>query len=131
MVTHVRTKRTRRVLTGCTALVLTLAAAGCSSDSGGGGDTVKVGLLASLSGTYKSVGTDMRDGFQLYLDTHGNKLGGKKVDLVVADEGDGPPTALPAATKLLKKDKVDALTGIVGGGSVNAVLPLIKQAKIP
>ncbi|MDJ1133634.1 ABC transporter substrate-binding protein [Streptomyces iconiensis] len=109
------------------------AAAGCGGGSGGGsGDAkVKIGLLASLSGTYKAVGTDMRAGFELYLDTHGDKLGGREVDLSVADEGDGPPTAVPAATKLIKKDRVDVLTGIVGGGSYNAVLPMTKQRQIP
>ncbi|MEU9745426.1 ABC transporter substrate-binding protein [Streptomyces niveus] len=117
---------------GAAAIALGLAAVtGCSSDSGAGDDTVKVGLVASLSGTYEPVGTELRKGFELYLATHDNKLGGRKVELVVADEGDGPPTAVPAATKLIKKDKVDALTGLVGGGSVNAVLPLINQAKIP
>ncbi|MFF1416297.1 ABC transporter substrate-binding protein [Streptomyces sp. NPDC058280] len=117
---------------GAAALALGLAAVtGCSSDSGAGDDTVKVGLVASLSGTYKPVGTDLRAGFELYLNTHGNKLGGRRVELIVADEGDGPPTAVPAATKLVKKDKVDVLTGLVGGGSVNAVLPLVNQAKIP
>lgn len=117
---------------GAAALALGLAAVtGCSGDSGSSDDTVKVGLVASLSGTYEPVGTELRDGFKLYLDTHGNKLGGRKVELIVADEGDGPPTAVPAATKLVKKDKVDVLTGLVGGGSVNAVLPLTQQAKIP
>ncbi|MFJ9029525.1 ABC transporter substrate-binding protein [Streptomyces sp. NPDC102274] len=117
---------------GAAALALGLAAVtGCSGDSGAGDDTVKVGLVASLSGTYKPVGTELRAGFELYLETHGNKLGGREVELIVADEGDGPPTAVPAATKLVKKDKVDALTGFVGGGSVNAVLPLVNQAKIP
>ncbi|WP_329381573.1 ABC transporter substrate-binding protein [Streptomyces sp. NBC_01716] len=117
---------------GAAAIALGLAAVtGCSSDSGAGDDTVKIGLVASLSGTYEPVGTELRKGFELYLATHDNKLGGRKAELVVADEGDGPPTAVPAATKLIKKDKVDALTGLVGGGSVNAVLPLIDQAKIP
>ncbi|WP_405794738.1 ABC transporter substrate-binding protein [Streptomyces sp. NBC_01506] len=118
---------------GAAAIALGLAAVtGCSGDSGAGDDdTVKVGLVASLSGTYEPVGTELRKGFELYLATHDNKLGGREVELVVADEGDGPPTAVPAATKLIKKDKVDALTGLVSGGSVNAVMPLIDQAKIP
>ncbi|MGW1230738.1 ABC transporter substrate-binding protein [Streptomyces sp. NPDC001515] len=125
--------RTRRRLRPAvaTALALGLAAVtGCSGDSGDDA-TVKVGLVASLSGTYEPVGTELRAGFELYLSTHDNKLGGRKVKLVVADEGDGPPTAVPAATKLVKKDKVDVLTGLVSGGSVNAVLPLVTQAKIP
>jgi branched-chain amino acid transport system substrate-binding protein len=107
-------------------------AAGCGGGSDSGSDdTVKIGLLASLSGTYKAVGTELRSGFELYLDTHDNELGGKKVEFSVGDEGDGPPTAVPAATKLIKKDKVDVLTGIVANGTYNAVLPLAEKAKIP
>ncbi|GEB47824.1 MULTISPECIES: ABC transporter substrate-binding protein [Streptomyces] len=123
----------RRVRRTVQAVALALSLTAAAACSGGAGDDgkVKVGLLVSLSGTYKSVGTDMRSGFELYLDTHGGKLGGREVELSVADEGDGPPTAVPAATKLLKKDRVDVLTGIVGGGSFNAVLPLTKRSGIP
>ncbi len=124
-----RRRRLRPAVAATLALGLA-AATGCTSDSGDD-DTVKVGLVASLSGTYEPVGTELRAGFELYLSTHDHKLGGRKAELVVADEGDGPPTAVPAATKLVKKDKVDVLTGLVSGGSVNAVLPLVNQAKIP
>jgi branched-chain amino acid transport system substrate-binding protein len=115
-------------------IALGLAAAGgtaCSNDAAGASGTLKIGLLASLSGTYQAIGTDMRDGFQLYLNMHGGKLGGHQVELVVADEGDGAPTAVPAATKLVKQDKVVALTGVVGGGSAAAIQPVLGQAKIP
>jgi branched-chain amino acid transport system substrate-binding protein len=98
---------------------------------GGPNDSVTIGLLVSLSGTYQSVGSDMRDGFRLYLSSHGDRLGGHRVQLTIADEGDGPATALPAATKLVKQDHVDVLTGIVGGGSVAAIAPLAAQAHIP
>lgn len=123
----------RALLAAVLAVGLTASTAACGNDSAGGdsASTVKIGLLASLSGTYEAVGTDMRDGFELYLSTHGGKLGGHKVDLVVADEGDGAPTAVPAATKLIKQDRVQVLTGIVGGGSAAAVTPLLNEAKIP
>jgi branched-chain amino acid transport system substrate-binding protein len=126
-------RRHRRGRPAAALLALVLAAAGCADGTAdrAGGDTVKVGLLASLSGIYQSVGTDIRDGFQVYLASHGNKLGGHRVDLVVADEGDGAPTAVPAATKLVKRDRVQVLTGIVGGGSVAAVQPVLHEAKIP
>ena len=123
----------RRVLTAMLLVAgLTLSSA-CNNGNGAAGASgaLKIGLLASLSGTYESVGTDIRDGFELYLSTHGGKLGGHKIDLIVADEGDGAPTAVPAATKLVKQDKVQALTGIVGGGSMAAVTPVLAEAKIP
>ena len=130
-----RTERptTRRaVAAGLLAVALAVTGSACAEDGGSPAPgAIKVGLLASLSGTYQAVGTDIRDGFELYLDTHGGKLGGHPVDLIVGDEGDGAPTAVPAATKLLKKDRVHVLTGIVGGGSVAAVYPLLVESKIP
>ncbi|MGC4888802.1 ABC transporter substrate-binding protein [Micromonospora sp. DT227] len=126
------TRRSRVRTAALLALVL-LAAPACADDgpAAGPGGTVKIGLLASLSGTYQSVGKDIRDGFQLYLSAHDGKLGGRTVELVVADEGNGAATAVPAATKLLKQDRVAALTGIVGGGSVAAVQPLLTETKVP
>jgi branched-chain amino acid transport system substrate-binding protein len=114
------------------ALGLAAVTAGCGGGaSAGSPETIRIGLLASLSGIYQSVGTDMRDGFQLYLNAHGGKLGGHPIDLRIADEGDGAPTAVPAATKLVKQDRVLALTGIVGGGSAAALSPVLAEAKIP
>ncbi|WP_433241236.1 ABC transporter substrate-binding protein [Streptosporangium sp. CA-135522] len=121
-------RRTRRGLVGL--LAVTLAAAGCGSGGSGPGN-VKIGFVASLSGTYQAAGEDMRDGFQLYLDTHAGKFGGRKVDLVVADEGDGPATALPAATRLIKQERVAALAGIVASGSYQAISALTIENKVP
>jgi branched-chain amino acid transport system substrate-binding protein len=117
------------VALGCVATLATASCAGAKPTAAPGG--IRIGLLAALSGTYAAVGQDLRDGFQLYLDTHGGKLGGHPVTLVVGDEGDGPATAVPAATKMVKDDGVQALTGVVGGGSVQALVPLLNQAKIP
>lgn len=127
----VRSQRIRAACAVALTLAVTATAAGCSGESSSDDDTVTVGLISSLSGIYKPVGTETRDGFKLYLDTHDGKLGGRKIDLKVADEGDGPPTALPAAKKLIQKDQVDVMTGVTGGGSVKAMLPLVKRNKIP
>lgn len=126
----------RRVAGAALATSLLLGAAGCAkddakTDSAGAASTLKIGFLGSLTGTYQAVGVDLRNGFQLYLKMHDNKLGGHPIDLKIGDEGDGAATAVPAATKLIKEDGVVAMTGIVGGGSVAAVAPLLSEAKIP
>ncbi|WP_238014002.1 ABC transporter substrate-binding protein [Dactylosporangium sp. AC04546] len=127
--------RWTRAVSAILATGLLLAAAGCAKDeesgSAGAASTLKIGFLGSLSGTYQAVGTDLKKGFELYLKMHDNKLGGHPIDLKVADEGDGADTAVPAATKLIKEEKVLALTGIVGGGSVAGVAPLLNEAKVP
>ncbi|MGC4789692.1 ABC transporter substrate-binding protein [Micromonospora sp. DT178] len=125
-------RRSRARTAALLALVL-FAATACADGGRGAGaaGSIKIGLLASLSGTYQAVGKEIRAGFELYLATHDGKLGGRQVELVVADEGNGAATAVPAATKLLKQDRVVALTGIVGGGSVAAVYPLLNETKVP
>src|SRR5690242_761581 len=106
-------RRTRPTLAGLLATGLLVAGCGAGNASDADTQPVKIGFVASLSGTYQAAGEDMRDGFQLYLDIHDGQFGGRKVDLVVGDEGDGPATALPAATRLVKQDRVAALAGIV------------------
>src|SRR5918992_3236272 len=85
--------------------VAALALAGCggsSLDQSGGGQSggdVKIGLLLPLSGVYAPLGQEMRAGFQLYLDQHGGKLGGRTIKVGTAGEGGGPQTGVPAGQK--------------------------------
>ena len=76
-------RRSRALTASLLALVLGVGTA-CGDDGPGtsASGSIKIGLLASLSGTYQAVGTEIRDGFQLYLDTHDGKLGGRQVDFL-------------------------------------------------
>lgn len=76
-------------------------------------DTVKVGFLSTLSGPAAGLGVDIRDGFQLAMKHLGGKLGGLPAEVVVADDKQDPNNARQIAERLLKKDKVDFMTGIV------------------
>ncbi len=111
--------------------------AGCGSSleedqQGGGGDgPVKVGLLVPKSGVYAPLGRDMENGFRMYLDAKGGKLGGRTVQLVVADEGGGPETGVPAAQKLIQQDKVTAMVGVVNSAVALGVRDLVADAKVP
>ncbi|MFI0797219.1 ABC transporter substrate-binding protein [Micromonospora rubida] len=120
----------RRGLAALASASLLLPATACTS-SAAQADTIRIGLLVSLTGTYTAVGEDMQRGFRLYLDTHDGKLGGRTVDLVVADEGDGPATAVPAAQRLLERDRVVALSGLVGGATVDKVQTVATERKVP
>ena len=78
--------------------VTVLAAAGCSSSTSSkstakGDSPITIGLITALSGSNKALGPDHLNGFQLYLDTHGNKLGGHTVKLDVGDEANGGAAA--------------------------------------
>jgi branched-chain amino acid transport system substrate-binding protein len=128
-----------RVRTLAALAAVGLLAAGCGGQSlgasgggGSGGDsTVKVGLLVSESGVYSSVGRDMENGFKYYLEQHGNKLGGKKVDLVTVDEGGTPQSGVAGVTRLVQQDQVDTLVGIVAGPTAAGGRDILDSAGVP
>lgn len=96
-----------------TLLATLLATAICASQAAHAADTVKVGLLSTLSGPAAGLGVDIRDGFQLAMRHLNGKLGGLPAEIIVADDQQNPNTAKQAAERLIKKDKVDFMTGIV------------------
>jgi branched-chain amino acid transport system substrate-binding protein len=120
----------RGVLSAAVAVTLL---AGCAqhADSSTGDSPVKIGMVTALSGPLQSIGEELRAGFQLYLDTHSGRLGGHPADLIVADEGDGPQTAGPAAEKLVKQDRVLAVTGVVNAAALQSVASKTTPAHIP
>jgi branched-chain amino acid transport system substrate-binding protein len=130
-----RLSRHTRAATMLAAGALVLAGCGGSSldQSGGGqsGGEVKIGLLVPLSGVYAPLGQDMRNGFQLYLDQHGGKLGGRTVKIVTADEGEGPQTGVPAAQKLVTQDQVTAVVGVVNSATALGLRDFFDESKRP
>jgi branched-chain amino acid transport system ATP-binding protein len=73
----------------------------------------------------------MENGFRMYLEAKGGKLGGRTVEVVVADEGGGPDTGVPAAQKLLQQDRVTTLVGIVNSAVALGVRDLATDGKVP
>ncbi len=88
-------------------------------------DKVRVGMLSTLSGAGSGLGVDIRDGFDLALKHLGGKLGGLPAETIVADDQQNTDVAKQAAEKLLKKDKVDFMTGIVFSNIMLAVGPAV------
>jgi branched-chain amino acid transport system substrate-binding protein len=100
------------------ALSLGLA---CASGFAQNDAPVKVGLLSTLSGPGAGLGVDIRDGFQLAVKLSGGKFSGKSVDLIVADDQASPDVGRQTADRLVKRDKVDFMTGIVFSNVMLAV----------
>ncbi|MFY1574185.1 ABC transporter substrate-binding protein [Verrucosispora sp. WMMD703] len=111
--------------------VLVAVSAGCDGGSEPQRQTIRIGMITALAGSLEAPGSELRDGFQLYLDMRGGQLGGHPAELIVADEGYERDVTVESATKLLEQDRVSAITGIINGGSVAAILPLIDQHKVP
>ena len=94
-------------------------------------DTVKVGLLSTLSGPSAALGVDIRDGFTLGVQHSGGNLGGLKAEVIVADDQFNPEAARQTTERLIKRDKVDFMTGIVFSNIMLAVGQPIFQSKTP
>ncbi|MFC9294820.1 ABC transporter substrate-binding protein [Streptomyces sp. NPDC057011] len=92
---------------------------------------MKLGLLVPQSGTYKALGDDMKQGFELYVKQHGGRLGGREVEIVVADEGETADSGKAAAEKLVKQDRVLAVSGVVSSATINGVKDLFESSKVP
>jgi branched-chain amino acid transport system substrate-binding protein len=93
----------------------------CASGFAQNDAPVKVGLLSTLSGPGAGLGVDIRDGFQLAVKLSGGKFAGKSVDLIVADDQASPDVGRQTADRLVKRDKVDFMTGIVFSNVMLAV----------
>jgi branched-chain amino acid transport system substrate-binding protein len=124
----------RRILAIVGAVVITAATAACGTSVGGGATptpngAIKVGLVIPQSGVYAPLGTDMKNGWDLWLDKHQNKLGNYTVTTVAADEGASPQTGVPAVQKLLQSDQVDVLVGIVNSSTALGVVNMVNEAK--
>jgi branched-chain amino acid transport system substrate-binding protein len=92
-------------------------------------DRVKVGFISTLSGPNAAIGGDIRDGFNLAVKLAGGKLGGLPAEVIIADDQLNPDTAKQHADRLVKRDRVDFVTGTVFSNVVLAIAPQITDSK--
>lgn len=110
-------------------LAAVATAALCLATATHAADKVKVGLLSTLSGPGAALGVDIRDAFQLALKHSGGKLGGLPAEVIVADDQQSPDAAKQTAERMVKRDKVDFMTGIVFSNVMLAVAQPVFQSK--
>jgi branched-chain amino acid transport system substrate-binding protein len=104
---------------------IAIAVAACAfALSAAAADKIKVGFISTLSGPNAAIGVDIRDGFNLGLQLSGNKLGGLPASVEIADDQFSPETGKQAAERMVKRDKVDFLTGVVFSNVMLAIVPM-------
>src|SRR5918996_4531845 len=91
---------------------------------------LKIGYLSTLSGPAGAIGVEVRDGFNLALKLAGGKLGGLPTEVIFADDTLNPEMGKQLAERLLKRDRVNLMTGVVFSNVMLAVWPTIQQAKV-
>ena len=109
-----------------TALACALAL-GATMASAQGPAKIKVGLMLPATGTFAALGTAIENGFRLYVDEQGGKLGGREVEYFKVDDESDPSKAVDNATKLVKRDHVDVLVGTVHSGVAMAMAKVAKD----
>jgi branched-chain amino acid transport system substrate-binding protein len=84
-------------------------------------DKIKVGVTATLEGTYTVLGVDGMGGFNAALKKYGTKAGGKELEFVIASTDATPDSAVRAVRKLIDQDHVQILISPLSGDEGIAV----------
>jgi urea transport system substrate-binding protein len=106
-------------------LISTLAIAPSQADD----DTIKVGVLHSLSGTMAISETTLKDTVLMMIEKQNEKGGilGKKLEAVVVDPASNWPLFAEKTRELLAKDKVDVIFGCWTSVSRKSALPVLEE----
>jgi branched-chain amino acid transport system substrate-binding protein len=96
-------------------------------------DTVKLGLVAAMSGQSAKSGEAIVRGLSLAVDEINAKGGvlGKKIELLVRDDESNPAKGVVAARELVQREKVAALFGGLDTPVSIAIVPFANQTKTP
>ncbi|HEY1326242.1 MAG TPA: ABC transporter substrate-binding protein [Casimicrobiaceae bacterium] len=88
---------------------------------------VKVGFMLPYTGTYAALGNAIENGFKLYVQEQGGKLGGREIEYYKVDDESEPSKAVDNINKLIKRDNVDVVVGTVHSGVVMAMAKVAKD----
>jgi branched-chain amino acid transport system substrate-binding protein len=109
--------------------IAAVTAAGVAPRAASAADPIKIGVCLSLSGGFQTVGRQTLAGARLYMQLHGETVAGRKVELIVRDDGGVPDVTRRIVQEMIVNDKV----GVVCAGITPTALALgqlVTQAKI-
>ena len=94
-------------------------------------EKIRIGLIYTLSGAPSTLGQQSKNGFELALKSLGGKMGGKDVELFVADDELKPDVAIQKVRGMLERDRVDFVVGPIFSNILVAIhKPVIDAGKI-
>ena len=119
-----------KALLAVIAVFVALILVGCGKK---GGDTVKIGVITSLTGSQAAFGEAHKHGYEIALDEVNNKggVGGKKVELNFYDDQSKPDQAVQGVSKLVDQDEVPMILGSYSSESTKAIVPAVTQRQVP
>src|SRR5215813_906588 len=94
-------------------------------------DTIKIGLIVPMTGQQASTGKQIDAAVKLFQAKNGTTVAGKKVEVIVKDDGAVPDNTKRIAQELIVNDKVNFIAGFGVTPAALAAAPLATQGKIP
>jgi urea transport system substrate-binding protein len=129
MLNTILTAARRSIARRWLAAIAGLALTGMLAQPAAAADTIKIGILHSLSGTMAISETTLKDVMLMLIDEQNKKGGllGKKLEPVVVDPASNWPLFAEKARELISKDKVAVVFGCWTSVSRKSVLPVFKE----
>jgi branched-chain amino acid transport system substrate-binding protein len=94
-------------------------------------DPVRIGLIIPLTGGQASTGKQLANAVKLYMSENGDTVAGRKIELIVKDDGAVPENTRRIAQELIVNEKVGIIAGFGITPAALAAAPLATQARIP
>lgn len=130
----------RRAGVAVVAAAIVMFGAGCGGDdkaggsgSGDSGKPIVLGIQTHQSGPLAAIGIDKEFGIKAGLDLATNGTGevaGRKLKVVVADDGSDPGKSPQIARQMIQQDKPDVIFGFESSASAAATAPITTDANI-
>ena len=108
-----------------------LGLAGLLSGPAHAQETFKIGLILPMTGGQASTGKQIDNAVKLYMQQKGDTVAGKKIEVILKDDGAVPDNTKRIAQELIVNDKVNVIAGFGVTPAALAAAPLATQAKIP
>lgn len=108
---------------------LIAAAVGLAPATGAQARELRIGFIAPMTGPFAQVGTDMANGFRMYLGRAHYKFAGDTVKFFIGDSEGKPSVAVLKAEQLIRQDKVQMFVGGLLASTGYALAPVSTREK--
>ena len=112
------------------SLGLVAAACGATAMAADTGP-IKIGLILPMTGQSASTGRQIEAAVKLWVAQNGDKVAGRKVEIILKDDGAVPDATKRIAQELIVNDKVSVIAGFGITPTALATAPLATQSKTP
>ncbi|MEO6015839.1 MAG: ABC transporter substrate-binding protein, partial [Polaromonas sp.] len=118
----------KRILLSAIAMAVTALVTGNALAQAG---NFKIGLITPLTGQQATTGKQMEAGARAYMAMNGDTVNGRKIELIVKDDGGIPDQSKRIAQELVVNEKVNVLAGMGLTPIALAIAPIATQSKTP